>query len=70
MCATRLVLPLALLAGGLAFAPSAFSDGGKQANSKPAPKATKAEEPISKKESRMKQRDQEMDKRMKQQKAH
>ena len=76
----RLVLPLAILAGAFFFAPPASGDhsapastseSGKQANSKPPPKNSKAEQPKpnTKKESRMNERDREMDKRMKQQKA-
>jgi hypothetical protein len=63
----RFVLPLATLAGVLFFAPPVFP--ADQSGSKPPPKNTKAEQPISKKESRMKQRDREMDQRMKQKKT-
>jgi hypothetical protein len=61
MRAQRLVLPLAILAGALFLAPHS---SGKQTNSKPPPSKT------SKKESRMNQRDREMDRRMKQKKTH
>jgi len=66
MRAIRLVLPLAILAGALF---SADHSSGKQTNSKPSTKKTEAEQTISKKESRMNQRDREMDQRMKQKKA-
>ncbi len=61
MRAQRLVLPLAILAGALFFTP--YSSG-KQTNTKPPPKTSQ------KKESRMNQRDREMDRRMKQKKTH
>jgi hypothetical protein len=58
------IVPLFFLAGTLLFVPLASPAGSKPA--RPQAKNTKADQPISKKESHMVDRDREMDKRMKQ----
>jgi hypothetical protein len=67
MSSMRLGFPLAILAGALFFTSPAFP--ADKSGPKPAAKNTKAEQSISKKESHMKQRDREMDQRMKQKKT-
>jgi|HubBroStandDraft_6_1064221.scaffolds.fasta_scaffold1313430_2 hypothetical protein len=69
----RSVLPLVILAGALYFASPVYADGrgGRPpvvaANKQPSNPST--DQRAAKKEARMKQRDQEMDKRMKREKA-